>query len=149
MAEKKVQMTQEQLFSAFAGENQRLEDLNQRINMLIMGLNEITMALLSMDAIKKEKDKIMVPLGAGIFLQAQTEDNENVVFALAGEVMKTKKLEEAKQEIEKRKESLEKLLENTKREHHRTATNVNALTEVIRKGQEFIQQQRMGTIKGL
>src|SRR3989344_1326606 len=136
MAEKKVQLTQEQLFQAFAGENQRLEDLNQRINMLIMGLNEITMALSSMDAVKKDKDKIMVPLGAGVFLQAKTEDNENVVFALAGAVMKTKKLEEAKQEIEKRKESLEKMLENTKREHQRTAANVNALTEVIRKGQE-------------
>ena len=144
MAEKKVQLTQEQLFQAFAGENQRLEDLNQRINMLIMGLNEITMALSSMDAVKKDKDKIMVPLGAGIFLQAKTEDNENVVFALAGAVMKTKKLEEAKQEIEKRKESLEKMLENTKREHQRTAANVNALTEVIRKGQEFIQKQRIG-----
>ena len=144
MAEKKVQLTQEQLFQAFAGENQRLEDLNQRINMLIMGLNEITMALSSMDAVKKDKDKIMVPLGAGVFLQAKTEDNENVVFALAGAVMKTKKLEEAKQEIEKRKESLEKMLENTKREHQRTAANVNALTEVIRKGQEFIQKQRIG-----
>ncbi|MBI2597693.1 MAG: hypothetical protein HYW50_00685 [Candidatus Diapherotrites archaeon] len=140
---KEIRLTQEQMLQAFAAENSRLEDLNLRINNLALALNELNSSIAAMDAIAKEKGKILVPLGAGVLLNAHTEDNESVLFSMAGGVLKLKKIENVKKELEKRKESIERALESVRRDQQQIAINVNALGTVLREGSRIAQQRKI------
>lgn len=139
---KQVKLTQQQLMQTFVGENNRLEEINRRIMELSAVLNELTMAIDALKAMKQDKEKIMVPLGAGVFLEATAEKPREVVFSMTGGVLKTKKAEEVKKELETRKEALQKVFEANQAQRQRTATNVNTLSDVLREGQRIARQNR-------
>src|SRR3989338_412067 len=91
--EQKTTITGQQLVQLNQQERQRLEQVNSRISSLQGAKMELlgTMEALTELGKNEKGNKIVVNLGAGVFVEASVQDNENALAAIAGSIFKEKK----------------------------------------------------------
>ncbi len=142
-AERKVTLTGPQLMQLATQERQRLEQVNMRINSLQGFRGELAGAR---DALKEiggneMGSRIMVNLGAGIYMEAGIEENTKALAAIAGSVFKEKKNTELIKMLEERLANVDKQLEGIAAEQNAVIARVNQLETIIQAGQQYMSQQ--------
>ncbi len=142
--EKKITLTGQQLLQLARQERQRLEQVNMRISSLQGFRNELVGAKEALKEIEKNEkgNRIMVNLGAGIYIEASVEDNAKTIAAIAGSVFKEKKNEELIKLLDGRIAGVDRQLESIAGEQQAAIGRVNQLENVIQAGQHYLSQQR-------
>lgn len=136
MAEEKkqIKLTEDQLLNAFANERSNMEAMQASLSNAENNMREIFAATDALNTIKKakENEKIIVPLGSGIFIDASLESNQNAKSSLAGGVVVNVAIEEALKQLLERKQETEKTIGEMHKELERISTNLNSIGSMIR-----------------
>lgn len=123
-------MTDEQkMLMEYESYRGQLEVFKKNVGMIDASLAELGVAKTVLDSIgvMDEKNEVLVPIGAGSFVNARVVDTKNVILDLGANVAAKKSLKEAKEDLEGRF----KMLEGAKRE------NLSELQRVARKLEEL------------
>ncbi|MDO8538579.1 MAG: prefoldin subunit alpha [archaeon] len=139
-----VSMSGEQVMNFYKNEREKLKIIQNRNMSLNNLLNETLLTMDSLNEIKKtqKNEKILVPLGAGVFADATLIENEKVKISLGGNVMIDAQIEKALDDLGKRKEELEKDIEMTVKEENQTINQINSLGNIIQQARGAIKNQR-------
>lgn len=142
--ESKVTLTGPQLMQLATQERQRLEQANMRIGSLQGFRNELAGARDALEEIAKNEkgSRIMVSLGAGIYVEAALEENSKAIAAIAGSVFKEKKSEELIKMLGQRLEGVDKQVEEAATGQQSIIARVNQLENIIRAGQQYMSEQQ-------
>jgi prefoldin alpha subunit len=92
-----------------------LIEQREMLNKMILELEDTERTVEDLNQIP-ENEKIMVPLGSGVYGSGQLKEKEDVLVSFGGEIIVKKKTEKAKEILEERKKEVEKSLNkiNTK-----------------------------------
>lgn len=133
-----------QLAQLFQLENQKFDQSQQRLGMLRSALNETIFAKEALNAISKSKksEKMLVPLGAGIFADARIESTSEAVIMREGMAALPKKITEIEEELEKKTQGIEKAIENEMQENSRIFSNLNNLSLALRQAETGMLKQK-------
>jgi prefoldin alpha subunit len=147
MAEEKkqqIKLTEPQLVNAFSAERANLEALQTQLADVQAFLRELLAAKDSLTAIKKskEKEKIIVPLGAGYYIDAMLDNNANVKASLAGGAVLNNTIEEALKAIEEKKQDTERTIANMQSDQERILTNLNSLSRLLNTLEQKKKQEQ-------
>lgn len=140
----KVSLSREQLFQLLQVENTRFQQAQERVNALRQILNETNSAKEAVQEIAKakENEKIVIPLGSGVFAFAKIEDTKQGLVSLAGGAGKPKTFTEIEQDLEKRRENLQSALEKENDLAQRTFANLQNLSTVLQQAENNARRQR-------
>jgi len=140
MAEQKISLSQEQLIQMFQAEQEKMNSLNNSIQVTLQMLQENIGTLESLKTLKesKEKEEILVPLGANIFIKASLEKEKEIIMALTNEVTSKTSLEKAIKKLEEKEKKLAANHSGMVEEQQKIAINLQSLEKVI---QSMLAQQ--------
>ncbi len=142
--EQKVTLTGPQLVQLAGQERQRLDLASRRLESIQGFRTELMGAKEALQEIGKNEsgNKILVNLGAGIYIEAGVEDNSKALVAIAGSVFREKKNEELIKLIGQRISEATKQLENAMAEQQGIIARVNQLEGILQTGQQMIAKQQ-------
>ena len=144
MAEKKeVTMTAQQLMEAYERERIKLNEIQIRLAAVQELMQETSGAIDAVKEIQKseKENRVLVPLGSGVFANVEVKDKKKVLYSIAGNVMAYKAVSEAVEELEKKMEKLRKMIEFSRGEQQKTANNLNQLGRIIQTGRRIQAEQ--------
>ncbi len=145
MSEEKTstRLTGAQLMQLVAQEKQKAEELTQRINSFQSFKSELRAAKDALSEIEKSKkgEKILVNLGAGIYVEASIEENTQAISSLSGKIFKTKKIKDLDKTIENKIKNLDKTIATVAEEQSKAVSRLNQLESVIAAGRQHMAEQ--------
>jgi len=105
---KEISITRDRLLGSFDVERGRYEAVSRRIGMLQSAQFEILSVMEAIDEIGKagKGHKVVVPLGAGIMMEASLDNTKKVMFSYAGGTVTHKAIPDVKEELKRRLELL-------------------------------------------
>ena len=126
------------------GEAMKLEESNEKINRLRQILNETNMTKEAIVEISKSKtgNKMIVPLGSGVFVFAKTENIKQSLVSMPGQAGIIKKNEDIEKDLSKRIENIEQALDKEIQSNQKTALNLNNLSMVLNQQQNRKRPQK-------
>jgi prefoldin alpha subunit len=89
---------------------QTAEAIQARINAVNAVITDLTYASMTLEGLEKEKEnaELLVPIGGNSYIKAKLETPDKIVVGMGAGISVEKTLQEAKEIIKKRLESLEK-----------------------------------------
>ena len=143
---KEMSFSREQLLSSFDLERSRYEAVSRRINMLQSAQFEISSAMEAIDEIEKsgKGNKIIVPLGGGVMVEAGLDNNKKVMFSYGGGAVTQKKIPEVRQELERRLELLKKEAQQAFGERDKINSGLSNLRNIIMLAEKNAKPQAAG-----
>ena len=144
MAEKRMNLTGNQLAQLANQESGKLNEINRRISSFQNFRNELTGAKDALEEISKNEkgEKILVNLGAGIFVQASLEENAKAITSIAGNVFKEKPSNELAALLEKKIQSLDKSIGSVIEQQQKTASRLSQLEQILAAGRQVLRKEK-------
>lgn len=146
MAEQKtnVRITGNQLLQMANQERQRLDDINGKVQTLQNFRHELAAARDSIEQLGKTKkgQKIMVNLGAGIYVEATLENTEKAIASITGNVFKDKTYKEIGEILNNKIKNMDKTISGTAEQQRKAIIRLNQIEQVLAAGREHIQQKQ-------
>ena len=141
---RKVELTDQQVTQIYEASRNTLESLNARRRELFNARNEIEITLLAIEEISSSKkgEKLMVPVGAGIYLDAELSDSDGFRMNLPGGIFKKVNSAAAKAELGKRREDLMKNIAEIDKEMEKALQDVNKWGKIVRDVSQAKRQAR-------
>ena len=89
---------------------QTAEAIQSRISMVNAVITDLTMASMALEGLEKEKEnsELLVPIGGSSYIKTRLENPDRIIVGMGAGVSVEKTLQEAKEIVKKRLESLEK-----------------------------------------
>lgn len=106
---------------------QTAEALRSRISMVSAVIADLTYANMALDGLEKEGEnsKLLVPIGGNSYIETRLENPDKIIVGMGAGVSVEKKLEEAKQIVQKRLEGLEKTNTSLQQQFSQVAEKIN------------------------
>jgi len=145
MTEKKsVQLTGNQLMQLAQQERQKLNEISQRANQFRNFKTELRAAKDTLEELSQNKkgDKIMINLGAGIYVNASIDNTETATTGLSGNIFKEKKITEITKTLAKKIESIDKTMVQVIEDQQKTISRLTQLENIISAGKQHMQKQQ-------
>ncbi|MFA4907754.1 MAG: prefoldin subunit alpha [archaeon] len=144
-----IRLSGNQLVQLYEGERQKLEALERRLELVQRAMVEVTGTIETISALTKsgQTDSVLLPIGAGIYIEASVENKKNVKASIPGGIVLELTSEDAKEELGKRREELAKDERVLGEELQKSATALNQLGNLLQAGQQKVQEaqkQRTG-----
>ncbi len=141
--QKKVKLSEQQLMNIFSSERGKLENIQSDIAMTQSQLLEIAAATDALNAIKKsqEKEKIIVPVGAGVYIDALVESNANAKASMAGGIVANMTIDEALKILAERKEGTGNSLAEMQKAWEKVSANLESISRLLSMIEQKKQQQ--------
>ena len=107
---------------------------NQQIEILNGYYNEIHSAEQTLKDLDKaeEKNKILVPIGAGNFIYATVENGENVIVTIGAGVHSEKSVQDAVESIKKKKSDVENQITQIKSSYNEVIERLREIDRVVK-----------------
>ena len=106
---------------------QTAETIQSRINMVNAVITDLTYASIALEGLEKEKEnsELLVPIGSNSYIKAKLEDPDKIIVGMGAGVSVEKTLQEAKEIVKKRQESLEKTRLSLQQQLAQVAEKIN------------------------
>lgn len=140
-----IRITESQLMQMYDTERAKAVEVDKRRQAIFAGINEIVMASDALNAIKDSKadeKSVLIPLGAGIYVDADIRDKKTAKANLAGGVVIDSRIEDVIKDLDDRKKELEKALKGLQDEMNKVAGNMDNLGRVITNARMKIAEKR-------
>ena len=130
---KEINLTRDQLIGSFELERNRYDAVAKRLNMIISAQYEISMTIEALNEIEKsgKGNKIIVPLGAGVMVEANLDGNKDAMFSFSGGAITNKGIPAIRDELKKRLESLKKEYDVTTVERQKIEKGLANIRNII------------------
>jgi len=147
MAEKKAKKSEapervvlnfNELLQKFEEERGKLASYDQRRHNVEKVILDASAALAALEGIEKAEkgEKILVPVGSGIYIEAMADDLKNVKTALTADYVMETSLVQAKKTLNERIESFSKTLQRLAGHEQRSLQNLRSMEQIIRRMQQ-------------
>lgn len=132
--QKPIKVSEQQLINAFSGERQNLEALQSNLASIDARLRDVLAATDALNEIKKAKvgEKMLVPLGAGILIDASIESNSTAKNTFAGGVVANVAIEDALKDLAGKKQEIEKAISEMQNGQEKIVANLNSIGTMLR-----------------
>jgi len=106
---------------------QTAEAIQSRINMVNAVMTDLTYSSMALEGLEKEKEnsELLVPIGGSSYIKAKLENPDKVIVGMGAGISVEKTLQEAKEIIKKRLESLEKTRISLQQQLAQVAERIN------------------------
>jgi prefoldin alpha subunit len=120
------------------------ESLAQQINMVKLTIRDVETALTTITALKDEPagGETLVPVGFGSFVKATLTSTDKVVVGVGAGVSVEKNIDDAKSFLEKKKEELNKYLEQLNGTITKLGQELQNIQKLVQKHQQAHQAQQ-------
>jgi prefoldin alpha subunit len=120
------------------------ESLAQQINMVKLTIRDVETALTTVTALKDEPagKETLVPVGFGSFVKATLTTTDKVVVGVGAGVSIEKNIDDAKSFLEKKKEELNKYLEQLNGTIAKIAQELQNIQKLVQRHQQAQQAQQ-------
>ncbi len=120
------------------------ESLAQQINMVKLTIRDVETALTTITALKDEPagKETLVPVGFGSFVKATLTNPDTVVVGVGAGVSIEKNIDDAKSFLEKKKDELNKYLEQLNGTIARIGQELQNIQKLVQKHQQAQQPMR-------
>ena len=144
--QKEIRLTGEQILLQYNDTRARLETVQSRIRALAGMRQDMLLANTALKAISsaQEGEKILVALGAGIYIEAEAKNVKKVKKLLAGNIMVDDDSEATIKSVQEELEKTGRAMQELQREEQALGQNLNALGQIIQKTQELARRQMQG-----
>ena len=144
--QKEIRLTGEQILLQYNDTRARLETVQSRIRALAGMRQDMLLANTALKAISsaQEGEKILVALGAGIYIEAEAKNVKKVKKLLAGNIMVDDDSEATIKSVQEELEKTGRAMQELQREEQTLSQNLNALGQIIQKTQELARRQMQG-----
>lgn len=141
--EKKVSLTKEQVLEAFRQSEAELNAIQQRMQMVQGMARETIDTIETLNGLDKaeKSGKIMVHLGSGIYADASIDAGKKVKVSIAGNVLLDSDAKKAIEDLQKRKENIEKELLNLQTAQADEMKAYESLRQIFATAEELMQKQ--------
>ena len=145
MAEKKVQLTGNQLIQMSNQEKQKLAQINDQLARFREFKTELQASkdVLTEIAKNKKGDKILINLGAGIYMNASIEENSKAISSLSGNVFKEKDSKELINILDSKIKNMNKTIGKIAEDQQKIIARVNQLEQILAAGRQHVQKQKV------
>ena len=142
--EKQIRLTGNQIEQLAVQERQKLAEVNRRISSLQGFRNELHAAHDSIEEITKtdKGEKMLVNLGAGVFVNATLEENSKAITSIAGSAFREKTNKEIVKSLSQKISALEKNLSTVAEEQQKTIARLTQLEQIISAGRQYMAKER-------
>ena len=130
MTEKKeMKLTGQQAVRLFEAEKAKMGVVQRKMESIQGIAMELDNAILALEEIKKTtKDSpFLVPLGAGVYIEAKLENTTNAKHSLAGSIMIDEKVEDIVKKLSTQKKEALQNMETLQKEGQALSSNINNL----------------------
>ncbi|MFH0714174.1 MAG: prefoldin subunit alpha [Candidatus Diapherotrites archaeon] len=139
---KTVQLSGEDLSRMHQAEQGKLQALGERANSIQRILMDQLAAIDALKELKSEKEgNILVPLGAGTFIEAKVGNVEKVKSSVANNVMVEMEIPKAIEKLEKNSEQTKKELEELQKEQNIVLNNIAGIENIFAAARKQMQQK--------
>ncbi|MFH1391287.1 MAG: prefoldin subunit alpha [Candidatus Diapherotrites archaeon] len=140
---KKVKLTGNQLIQMANQEKQKLAQINDQVKRFQEFKTELLAAKDALTEIGKAKkgEKILINLGAGIYMSAAIDETSKAISSLSGNIFKTKDSKELIKIIDNKIENMNKTIGKIAEDQQKAITRVNQLEQVLAAGRQHMQKQ--------
>ena len=134
MTEKKeMKITGQQAARLFEAERAKMSVVQRKMDSIqgiAMGLDN---AISALEEIKKTKSNspFLVPLGAGVYIEAKLENTKNAKHSLAGSIMVDEKVEEIIKKLNTQKKEALQNMATLQKEGQALSSNINNLGIIL------------------
>ncbi len=130
---KELKLTGQQAVRLFEAEKAKIGVVQRKMESLQGIATELDNAILALNEIKKIKNDspFLVPLGAGIYIEAKLENTTNAKHSLAGSIMIDEKVEEIVKKLTAQKKEALQNMETLQKEGQALSSNLNNLGNVL------------------
>ncbi|MBI4053659.1 MAG: hypothetical protein HY394_06525 [Candidatus Diapherotrites archaeon] len=144
--QKEIRLTGEQILLQYNDTRARLETVQSRIRALAGMRQDMLLASTALKAISsaEEGEKILVALGAGIYIEAEAKNVKKAKKLLAGNVMVDDDAEATIKSVQEELEKTGRTMQELQREEQGLGQNLNALAQIIQRTQELARRQMQG-----
>ncbi|MBI5884583.1 hypothetical protein HZB89_00625 [archaeon] len=130
-----MQLNQQQVIQMFQGEQAKLEVIERNRQALQNILREQVFAIETLKEVMKtkEKESLMVPLGAGVYLDVLLKNNSEAKASITADLIINEKIPKIIEKLEARKQDT---IEKDKRlieEHERVFQNIKAIESALQQ----------------
>lgn len=134
MAEKtEVRLTGQQTMRLFEAERAKMSVVQRKMESIQSIIGELNNAVSALNEIKKTQNdsSFLVPLGAGVYIEAKLENTKKAKHSLAGSIMVDEKVEEIIKKLNTQKKEALQNLEIMQKEGQALSLNINNLGTVL------------------
>ncbi len=140
---KEVKVTPEQLIAVYQNQRALLDSIRQQTQTMQAYLQEVVMAS---DALKEisessEKNRVLFSVGAGMFIDVQLLDNNNVKSDIGGGAFKEVSIKKAMNMLDDRAEEIKKALKKLSLQEKKAIASLKQIEEALAKFQQSLQQE--------
>jgi len=139
--EQSVRLTGNQLAQLANQERQKLAGINQRIESYQSFRNELMGAKEALKELSNTQKggKILVNLGAGVFIEANATENKKAISAMAGSIFREKTSENLIRDIDKKIAGMDKNIADVAEQQQKTISRVNQLDQIMSAGMQQLR----------
>jgi len=143
---KELRLTGEQILAQYNETKARLDATQSRIGALSGMRQDMLVANTALKALNsaEEGEKMLVALGAGIYVEAEAKNVKKAKKLLSGNIMVDDDAENVVKSISEELERTGKTLQQLRSEEQALAQNLNSLAGIIQKTQELAQRRAQG-----
>lgn len=134
MAEnKEVRLTGQQTVRLFESERAKIGVVQRKMESIQSIINELDNAVSALNEIKKtQKDSsFLVPLGAGVYIEAKLENTKKAKHSLAGSIMVDEKVDEIIKNLNVQKKEALQNVTTLQKEGQALSHNINNLGTIL------------------
>ncbi len=140
--EEKQKVTPEQIITEYEMLRSQAQAYEQNLQMISSSITELQSTLESLREINKleEGRDILVPLGAGTFIEATLPKPEGVILSVGADVSVKKPMEEALSDLEGRIQELEKVRKEHSAKYEEILQRLQAIAPIVEQIMAALQQ---------
>lgn len=144
-ARKQVALNAQQVAQLYENERKKFDALNAQRQSLAGMLVEVDTAIVAIGSVEKsaENEKVMVAVGAGAYLDAAIADRKCVAMSKPGGVVIRVGTKEAKDELLKQKEELDRALQQVVAEQAKAGNSINMWAKIMAEGRRVAAEHAM------
>ncbi|MFH1240647.1 MAG: prefoldin subunit alpha [Candidatus Diapherotrites archaeon] len=134
MAEKKeIKLTGQQAVRLFESEKAKMGVVQRKMESIQGIISELNNAILALEEINKIKSEapFLVPLGAGVYVEAKLENTKNAKHSLAGSIMIDEKVEEIVKKLNSQRKDALQNMGTLQKEGQALSSNLNNLGMIL------------------
>lgn len=134
---KTIKLDKKQTMKLYQSKEKELQGITQRVEQIEGILTEMSKAETALKAIEKVKDKekLLVNVGAGIFIECEIVSKAQIKVMLPGQVMTEKDVKDVLEDIGKRRKELEDTRKKLINSYNQTAQLLDKISSVFREMQ--------------
>jgi prefoldin alpha subunit len=132
---KKITLNKNQTISLYQNKEKELQRLSSKLQELENIYREINKAQKTLQELEKikNKEKVMVNIGAGVLMACEVSNNTEIKVMLPGSIIIDKSVSDVLKDLEDRKKELKDAKEKLINAYKNTLNTLNAIKDAIQK----------------